>query len=335
MTTSLTISPSPQTLTTGIPPASPGPYTQYLRKVGLVVTSGTKGLDLSNLRIIFRVEQFDESIPNTASIRVFNLSDATALRVQKEFQQVTLQAGYEGGNFGVIFQGTIKQFKKGRIDALTSYLDIYASDGDQAYNFAYANGSVAAGSTPQQRADAIQKYLAPYLQDKTIAQIPLSAGTGGVLPRGKVLFGLGLTQMNMLTSSRLCTWKIINGRVVITYSATYDPGVPIELNVRTGLVLVPEATDNGIEAVCLLNPAIRIGQRVHINNRDINTTTLTQAGQGIDAQLLPFPATVTADGFYRVLVINQEGDSRGGNEWFSRLTLLALSGENGQVTNGN
>lgn len=320
--------------TKGIPPPVPANYTQYLRKVGLIVSKGTQGFDLSNLRIIFRVQQFDESIPNTATIRVFNLSDATALRVQKEFQTVTLQAGYEGGNYGIIFQGTIKQFKKGRIDALTSYLEIFASDGDQAYNFALINQNLRAGSTFNDRAAALQKQAAQYFEDKTIAQIPLSAGTGGLaLPRGKVLFGLFANQMDVIARSTLTTWNIVNGGVKITDQSTYAPGTAVELNVSTGLVGVPEATDNGIEVTCLLNPAIRIGQRVHINNRAINTTSLTQAGQNV-LPLLPFPATVTNDGFYSVIVANHEGDSRGGPEWFSRLTCLALSDQNGQVTTG-
>lgn len=322
------------TVNPDFPPAVPAHYTQYLRKVGLIVSSGTQGLDLSNLRIIFRVEQFDESIPNTATIRVFNLSDATALKVQKEFQTVTLQAGYEGGNYGIIFSGTTKQFKKGRVDALTSYLEIFASDGDQAYNFAFVNQSLRAGSTFNDRAAAVQKQAAQYLQDKTVAQIPQSAGTGGLaLPRGKVLFGLFAAQMDIIARSTLTTWNIVNGRVVITNQSTYAPGTAVQLNVTTGLVGVPEATDNGIEVTCLLNPAIRIGGQVQINNRDINTTSLTQAGQNI-LPLLPFPATVTHDGFYRVLVVNHEGDSRGGPEWFSRLTCLALSGAAGQVTTG-
>jgi hypothetical protein len=140
--------------------------------------------------------------------------------------------------------------------------------------------------------------------------------------------------MDNLARTSLCTWKIVNGKVVITNTKTYDPGTAVQLNVKTGLVLVPEATDNGIEVTCLLNPAIRIGQQVQINNKDINTTSLTQSGQSL-LPLLPFPATVTNDGFYRVLVASHVGDSRGGSEWFTKMTCLALSGANGQVTTGN
>jgi hypothetical protein len=348
---SLTVNP-PNNPTTAQVPTPPPNYTQYQRKVGLTVygsqeavqgpTSGgipfggtvANGIDLSQLRITFQVRQFDVSVPNTATIRVYNLNDATALRIQKEFQYVTLQAGYKGGNYGVIFQGTIKQFKKGRIDAITTFLEMFCSDGDQAYNFGTINACISAGATYDQQVQKVQQALQPYLTNKQIAEIPLSANTGGLtLPRGRVMFGMAAAFMNDLALSTNTTWKIVNGQVVITDLNTYDPGAIIDLNVTTGLVLVPEATDNGIEVVALLNPAIRCGRRVHINNTDINKTQLTQAGQGA-LPLLPFPASVTADGFYRVIVADHEGDSRGGPSWFTRMTCLALSGPAGQVTQG-
>jgi hypothetical protein len=292
------------------------------------------GIDLSQLRITFQVRQFDYNVPNTATIRVYNLKDATALQIQKEFQYVTLQAGYDGGNYGQIFQGTVKQFKKGRIDAITTFLEMFCSDGDQAYNFGTINSSVAAGQTFQQQVQTIQQALDPHLTNKQIAQIPLSANTGGLnLPRGRVLFGLAAARMNDVALSTKCSYKIVNGQIIFTTLTGFDPGAVIQMNVTTGLVLVPEATDNGIEVTALLNPAIRCGRRVQINNKDINTTQLTQAGQGA-LPLLPFPASVTADGFYRVIVADHEGDSRGGPSWFTRMTCLAVSSENGQVTYG-
>jgi hypothetical protein len=345
---SLTANP-PNNPTTAQVPSPPPNYTQYQRKVGLTVygsqqavqgpTAGglpiggtvANGIDLSQLRITFQVRQFDVSVPNTATIRVYNLNDATALRIQKEFQYVTLQAGYKGGNYGVIFQGTIKQFKKGRIDAITTFLEMFCSDGDQAFNFAYINACVAAGTTFQQQVDFIQKTsMSEFLTNPQAAQVNL----GGItLPRGRVLFGTAAAFMNDVALSTNSSWKIVNGQVIFTTLTGFDPGAVIQLSVTTGLVLVPEATDNGIEVTALLNPAIRCGRRVQINNKDINTTQLTQAGQGA-LPLLPFPASVTADGFYRVIVADHEGDSCGGPSWFTRMTCLALSGPAGQVTQG-
>jgi hypothetical protein len=351
--TSLTVNPTNQPQTLQVPEPPPN-YRQYLRKVGLLVygsptqgpnPNGTPlgsatGIDLSNMRITFQVRQFDYNVPNTAVIRVYNLSDATALKVQKEFQNVVLQAGYEGGNYGVIFQGTIKQFKKGRLDSITTFLEMYCSDGDAAWNFAPINTSMARGATFNQQISTMNQALKPFLPNTPdgqiqTAKIPDDAGTGGLTqPRGRVLFGMAAAKMNDVALSTNTTFKIVNGQVIFTTMSKYDAGDIIDLNVRTGLVLVPEATDNGVEVTALLNPAIRCGRRVHINNKDINTSTLTQAGQQVQPTILAFPASVTVDGFYRVIVADHEGDSRGGAGWFTRMTCLALTSQTGTVTQG-
>src|SRR5690348_5163435 len=103
------------------------PNLQWIRKIGLVVyskarwveaqlpdpatgsrlrqvtTNANEGLDLSEMRIQFRISQSDTETPNTAIIRVYNLSPETARKVQGEFQRVVLQAGYENASYGVIF----------------------------------------------------------------------------------------------------------------------------------------------------------------------------------------------------------------------------------------
>lgn len=297
------------------------------------MSAGSKGLDLSNMRIVFRTHQFDAETPNTCEVRVYNLSDATALTVQREFQTVTLQAGYASGNYGIIFQGTIKQFKKGRENAMDSYLDIYASDADQALNFGVCSSSVAAGSTVQQRANAIVAPMNQYLSAPGIS-IPAAAGTGGILPRGKVLFGLSVYRMTELMNTAGLTWSVQNGRVVPIPLPSYLPGDAVVLNARSGLIGVPEATDNGIEARCLLNPAIKIGQRIQINNAAINQLQVNSQSYPKYSDLT-FPAQVTNDGFYRALVVEHEGDSRGGNPWWTSITCLALDSSSGTVTTGN
>ncbi|MBU9534734.1 hypothetical protein KTE49_30340, partial [Burkholderia multivorans] len=119
---------------------------QFVRKVSLIIgfDSG-EALDLSELRIVFRVQRGDLQTPNSARIRVYNVSATTARRAQKEFTRVVLQAGYEG-NYGIIFDGQIKQVRRGRESQTDTFLDITAADGDSAYNFAVVNTTLAAGS---------------------------------------------------------------------------------------------------------------------------------------------------------------------------------------------
>jgi archaellin len=302
---------------------------QFIRKVGLVVgqSSGGNGLDLSSMQIHFQVSQQDTETPSTAIIRVFNLSDNTEKMIQKEFQNVVLQAGYEGeGNYGQIFTGTIKQFKRGRLNAKDSYLDILAADGDKAYNFALVNKSLAAGSSVKDRVETIGQAFEKYdVSTGTLQGLDkATAATGGVLPRGKVMFGLAKDQLGAPTATAGVSWNIQDGKLVTTPLTGYAPGEAIVLNSRTGMIGTPEATQNGIEVQCLLNPKIRIGTRVQIDNKLINQSTVKEQGFPRYTDL-SFPATVTADGYYRVLVVEHEGECPYGESWTSTLTCLAVN----------
>ena len=109
---------------------------QFGRKCILVLYTGAAGLDLSQFRIKFSVQAADIESPNNAWIRVYNLSSDTMHQVatQGEYTSVSLSAGYEEGNFGVIFQGTIKQYRIGKENTTDSYLDIFAADSDVEFN---------------------------------------------------------------------------------------------------------------------------------------------------------------------------------------------------------
>ena len=133
---------------------------QWLRRCSLLVGPKEGGaLELGELRVAFTVKVSEQETPNSASIRVYNLSEATAGRIRKEFTRVILQAGYQG-NCSVIFDGNITKVALGQEggpgagknggegEGLDTCLEISAGDGDRAYNYALVNTSLAAGSTP-------------------------------------------------------------------------------------------------------------------------------------------------------------------------------------------
>src|ERR1700749_4647134 len=101
---------------------------QYLRQFSCVVAQDDgEGLEFNKFKVQFAIRRGDFQTPNSCDVRIFNLSPQTANLIgQKEFTTLTLKAGYEG-NFALVFQGTIKQFRLGRIDQLDSYVDITAA----------------------------------------------------------------------------------------------------------------------------------------------------------------------------------------------------------------
>jgi hypothetical protein len=287
---------------------------QWLRKVSLVVgDSGGRGLDLSALRIRFSTRSGDLQTPNSADIRIYNLSEETAQQVQREFTRIVLQAGYVD-NFGVIFDGTIKQFRRGRESGTDTYLDVFAGDGDAAYNYAVVNKTLAAGSTTRDRVSACSDSMAEHGVSE--GHIPELGGPR--LPRGQVLYGMARDYMRVSGQSSDTSWSIQDGKITMIPRDSYLPGEAIVLTAKTGLVGTPEQTQDGIKARCLLNPQIGIGRRVKIDNRSILRAKVDMSYTAIN--MLP---KVSSDGFYRVLLREYSGDTHG-TDWYTDLTCIAL-----------
>lgn len=279
------------------------------------------GLDLSALRITFKVSQSDYETPNLAVIRVFNVNDQTARSITSEFQRVVLQGGYKNANFGTVFDGTIKQVMRGHETNVDSYVDIYAADGDIAYNNGMINTTLAAGSKPQDHLDQLSSAMG--LPQGYTADLPPTA-----LSRGKVMFGLGREHMRRLATTNEMTWSIQNGQITLVPLRSYKPGDVVVLNSSTGMIGFPQQTPGGILVTSLLNPKIQVGALVRIDNKSIiqGLAASPQAllfGQQRLESLPGFNAKISDDGLYKVLVHEYDGDTRG-EEWFSNLATLAV-----------
>lgn len=197
----------------------------------------------------FKVRQADVQTPNTAEIWVYNLSGQTAQNVINEFNSVTLQAGYVTGNYGIIFQGTIKQYKRGKESAIDSYLEIFAADGDLAYNHAQISTTLAAGTTLTDRYNALVKAHQDAQPGLSAAPPPqTSSSLGGVLPRGQVLYGMGADEVRDYNRASQTSWSIQNGVIQARPQGSYLPGEAVVLTAQTGLIGMPEATQQGINS---------------------------------------------------------------------------------------
>lgn len=294
----------------------------YPRKIGLIVSDGTTGIDLSNLRIVFQTSAPDTDMPPGAVIRVYNLSETTTNTIVKEFQKVMLQAGYEGGNYGIIFQGTIKQLRRGRENNIDSFLDIIASDGDAMYAYSVVSKTLAPGATLQDQANAVSEATASQGTPVNVDSLD-PASVGGVDPkalRSTTLFGMAPNVLNSIANTAGSSWSIRDGQVVFTPLTAYSPGEVIKLNSATGLIGVPETMLDGVHVRCLLNPNIKVGRRIEINNADIvNTQVLSQGfPRARDVTLFP---SVTNDGIYRVYEMTCSGDTRGTAWWIDLICL--------------
>lgn len=291
---------------------------QWIRQVNLQVGKGGDVIDLSNMRIRFNVVQGDVQTPNHADIIVTNLSAETSNRIQKEYDSVVLQAGYPG-NAATIFQGEIVQKRRGRENPTDTYLYIIAKEGQRAYSYATISKTLAAGHTFRDQVDACLKELGKYgITAGYIADLGAAK-----MPRGKALFGMVKNQLRSICSATGTSWSIQGNQLQIVSNDTYIPGEAIVLNSNTGMVGMPVQTMNGIEVRCLLNPEIKPGRRIKIDEASIQQAAFTTNYQ--DAQNYFIPET-SSDGIYKVIVVNNSGDTRG-NAYYSDIICLSASGK--------
>jgi hypothetical protein len=263
------------------------------------------------------------------------LAPSTENQVIQEYQNVVLQAGYQTGKYGVIFKGSIKQFRRGHESATDTFLDIYAGDGDPAFLFAVLNKTLATGATVQQRAQVMLDENKKY----GLGSFPISnaASTAANVPgdiRGQTYWGMNNTELVRLGRQVGWTMTVTDGKLSIIPLNGYLPGEALQLSASTGMIGWPEQTQAGINVTTLLNPAIHVQNLVQIDNADINQTRAPSDGfNSSDGPFVvtgfPNPRTqslyqpVTDDGIYKVIVVEHEGDTRG-NPWYTNMVCLAV-----------
>lgn len=303
---------------------------------GAVGTGIRNGLDLSQFRIKFSVKRSDSPVPNTADIIVYNVDFESALRIQREFTQVTLQAGYPG-NFGVIFQGNIRQVIIGRESATDTFINIIAGDGDRAYNFAIVNTSLAKGSKASDQINtAITAMTEKGVTEGFVDDLPVNE-----LPRGKVMFGSAKKFLRNIAKTTERSWSIQDGKVNFVYRTAYLPGEQVVITSKTGMIGTPQQTNEGVNVKCLLNPNIQIAGRVYLDNENIqiqklNLEQIAAARGDVKAINALQPRKLNASGSYRVYVLEHQGDTRG-TEWYTSLICLDIdisANPNNSVTGG-
>ena len=296
---------------------------QWIRNCSVVVADASgRGIEFGALHIVFRVtHEVAGETPKTLVLRAFNVAPDTAKILQsKEFTRVILKVGYgnpatERPQLATLFEGSIKQARRGRMNATDTYVDILAGSSDAGYNWAKINTAIAAGYTQKDVNDLVTKAFASY-------DIKAGAATGfqeGKAPRGRVLWGVARDVARELAYTNQMTWSLADGVYDQVPVAEALPGEAIVINSATGMVGMPQITNDGIVVRTLLNPAIKGNRLVKLDNKSIQEFVL---GPGWFSEA-SFRPEAQADGTYKVIFCDHVGDTRG-QEWYSEFVCHSI-----------
>lgn len=280
---------------------------QWKRVSQVVVGKAGAGLLIQDLRIVFEVKKTIEPTPNSAEIKIYNLNQEHEEQIKNEFDDVLLNAGYSGAA-QMIFRGNIQHVYRYR-DKMDWITQIIAGDGDQDFQKATMNETLAAGTTPDQ---VVSRAVASFMGGTTRGHIVTKAAP---LPRGKVISGNTRTILDRTAKESGANWSIQDGQLVMVPTSDTLPTEAIVLTYETGLLSAPEVNDKGVAAACLMNPQIRVNGKIKLDNNTIKAKVAaapTLAGGTERAQAAPAaPVRLDPDGIYKVLQLTHKGDTRG------------------------
>lgn len=300
---------------------------QWKRKIQVIIGKKGTGLLVENLRIHFEVGKTIESAPNVAIIKIYNLHPDNEAKVKNEFDEVLLNAGYEGA-MRLVFRGNIKHVYRYREGA--DYItEIEAGDGDKDFSRAVMNETLAAGTTNAQLVDrAVGTFKGVGGTTKGHVQV-----TERSRLRGKVISGNTRDVLHDVSRESGANWSIQDGQLVIVSANDVLPGEAIVIRADTGMLGAPEINDKGIAVKCLMNPMLRVNGAIKLDNNGIKAKRVkaqalatkrekqeTNAPLGRENEQL---VRLDPDGIYKVLKLTHKGDNRG-QDWVSEIECIGL-----------
>jgi len=246
---------------------------------------------------------------------------------------VTLSAGYQSGNYGVIWQGPVFQAMYERENAVDLKLTLYCLISFYEVNRQFVKDTIAAGFTQEQQLQRIIQLTTSQgtLNPATIESFKVSPNISQQkLPRGKVVFGSPGKYFTEIAEGNNMQWWLTHkglnfgnpaedvtqaGTPKIVFSPPTLPGLnttgPQLFNSTANGIIVgtPQQTQQGVSFRALLDPRVVVEKPLLTVKIDNSQLRLQKR------QLNQYIGVLDQDGIYVVGGARFRGDTRG-NDWY-------------------
>ena len=277
------------------------------RRYRLIIgMGGTRGIEVTNLKCVFSVEKSMTEDPNPSIIQIYNLAPNTRNDILANGTRVIIEAGYEGPQYGLIYDGDIVRSLKRGPNSIDKITELVAQDGDMFFNNGFVSVSYAAGYTSE---DVLRNMARVGDPDITIGSISQNMN-GTQLARGKAMFGQPKDYARDIAKGEGALFYICDRKLNMVKPMDLPGDQIISLTPQSGLVGTPEQTEDGIKALCLLNPLLNINKLVYVANHLVQQ----------DANLGGL-----STGVYKIISLKHSGDTRG-DEWHTEFIGIAQPG---------
>lgn len=289
----------------------------YLRKWRVLVSDDNGiALDVSDLRCAFIIEKRAIQAVNYADITIFNLNAETENVIIQSGARVVVEAGYENGQYGVVFDGEVFQPVWGRENVIDMSLTLHCIDGD---SFLHQNFAAFAMSAGYDYRGVIASIAA-----NARVKMPVGHVTEGLAqqqaPRGRVVFGDPKRYLRTLAKANQATFFVNDGEVQVMKLSDVPDGEALVISPETGLVGTPEQTEYGFRFRSLLNPSIRLSNPPMLVKLENSALRQQKAVQGQRISM------IDQDMIGQVIGTVVSGDTRGG-EWYTDAVCVTRGGK--------
>jgi hypothetical protein len=336
-------------------------------------TQGGQTLSLQDLHCQFEVTQVMWQMPWHLVLTVWN-PRPDYFAAMLEYTDITVVAGYNIQNMkpvpvppigsagysqptpaqpqqlykpggGIIFQGDIVWYERGRENATDTYLRIWAVMNDRVTNNSMINQTI---DTPHNDVDVINACIKAFQAQNQSPHFTITAGplpdaiiNSPISTRSRTLCGLPIDIIRDVaqTYHGYAYFDLFGQLHIVTDAGLLPNGKPvIPINSTTGMIGVPRMNlDASISVIALLNSNIVPGGIIQLNEQDIVRQSLTPQGNIGSGVILNEQdqatqnaltrnvnmAAIPKDGFYSVWSVVHTGDTRG-DAWYSEITTRGL-----------
>lgn len=304
---------------------------QSFKNYGKVISKEVEATVFEDpLKIEFTASKKALANSDMAEITIWNLSPELESKLIMEGAELTLEAGYIDGNYGVIFRGNIIQSLRGKVNGTDFYLKFICLSEDHFWNLGFVDGVVAVNTRRKELVQQILRstYAKEGLQVEDLDDINTNAvdGSSTALERPKILFGNPREFIRNAAKMSNVSPYIDDGKMKFMSFNEDIPKSIHSVNINTGMIGSPTQANEYVTVKVLMNSSIKLGDYIHIDNSKV---VLQQMRDITD-----IPYLLDADGIYKVIGITYEGDSRG-NPWYTTLQTISKNGKlAGPLTNG-
>lgn len=255
--------------------------------------------------------QFDVSSAykdvNYGDVTIYNLSKSMVSQLVVEGAKVIIEAGYENGAYGQIWNAKVFHFIEHRENVTDRILTMHCIQGGDAFQDALVSANVTSGQTLAGRMEYItNQYQIPVKISDTMKE------KASTTVREETVFGDFMTyaRENAKTWSLQCITTADNKFTMTDVTKAVSQNEEIEISPETGLIGTPSQIPLGVSFKVLLDPRIRHeepAQQIRIRNSEIIAAMQTIGDP---------PPMSTIDGRYKVISVRHYGDTRGHN-WYT------------------